>query len=143
MLFLQGIDPLAAGRSDRDRAQALKNADYKETLTMAKFITIGYGDREGYDRTDPAVRDDAHAHDARLLAEGANMGIAGTPVQVRNHGAARVETQGGPFMRSALPVAGFAVIEAATMKEAVELVSRTPCAVAHGVVEVWPLEQAS
>ena len=37
------------------------------------------------------------------------------------------------------PVAGFAVIEAATLDEAVEIVSRTPCAVAHGVVEVWPL----
>jgi hypothetical protein len=33
---------------------------------MAKFVTIGYGDREGYDRTDPAVRDAAHEHDARL-----------------------------------------------------------------------------
>ena len=29
---------------------------------MPKFVTIGYGDREGYDRTDPA----AHAHDAQL-----------------------------------------------------------------------------
>jgi hypothetical protein len=27
------------------------------------------------------------------------------------------------------------------MAQAVEIVSRTPCAVAHGVVEVWPLEQ--
>jgi len=44
-------------------------------------------------------------------------------------------------MHSSLPVAGFAVAEAATMAEAVEIVSRTPCAVAHGVVEVWPLEQ--
>jgi hypothetical protein len=43
-------------------------------------------------------------------------------------------------MRSALPVAGFAIIEAPSMTEAVEMVSRTPCAVAHGVVEVWPLE---
>jgi hypothetical protein len=43
-------------------------------------------------------------------------------------------------MRSSLHVAGFAVIEAASMADAVELVSRTPCAVAHGVVEVWPLE---
>jgi len=59
---------------------------------------------------------------------------------VRNHDAAGVETQNGPFMRSALPVAGFAIIEAASMTEAVEMVSRTPCAVAHGVVEVWPLE---
>ncbi len=69
------------------------------------------------------------------------MGIAGKPVQVRNHDAAGVETQSGPFMRSSLPVAGFAVIEAATMADAVEIVSQTPCAVAHGVVEVWPLEQ--
>jgi hypothetical protein len=44
-------------------------------------------------------------------------------------------------MRSSLPVAGFAVIEAAAMEEAVELVAGTRCAVAHGVVEVWPLEQ--
>jgi hypothetical protein len=42
--------------------------------------------------TDPAVRDRAHAHDARLAAEGAVIGVAGTP-----------------------------------------------CAIAHGVVEVWPL----
>jgi hypothetical protein len=107
---------------------------------MAKFVTIGYGDREGYDRTDPAVRDAAHAQDARLRDAGADMGIAGTPVQVRNHDAAGVETETGPFMRAALPVAGFGVIEAATLAEAVQLVAQTPCAVAHGVVEVWPLE---
>ena len=45
-------------------------------------------------------------------------------------------------MSSALPVAGFAVIEAADLSEAIKIVSQTPCAVAHGVVEVWPLEQA-
>jgi hypothetical protein len=111
-------------------------------LVMAKFVTIGYGDREGYDRTDPGVRDAAHAHDARLASGGAELGMAGAPVQVRNPDASGVTTQAGAFMRSALPVAGFAVIEAGTLAEAVELVSRTPCAVAHGVVEVWPLEQA-
>jgi hypothetical protein len=46
-------------------------------------------------------------------------------------------------MRSDLPVAGFAIIEAGTLQEAVELAARTPCAVAHGVVEVWPLEVPS
>lgn len=43
-------------------------------------------------------------------------------------------------MRADLPVAGFAVIEAASLEEAADLVSGTPCAVAQGVVEVWPLE---
>lgn len=107
---------------------------------MAKFVTIGYGDRAGYDRTPPAVRDEAHAHDARLRQDGVEMGIAGRPVQVRNHDAAEVTIEDGPYLSSVLPVAGFAVIEAATLAEAVDLVSRTPCAVAHGVVEVWPLQ---
>lgn len=109
--------------------------------TMAKFITIGYGDQAGYDRTPRAVRDAAHEQDAKLRSEGALMGIAGTPIQVRNPNAARTETREGPFMSSALPIAGFAVIEAADLAAAIEKVSRVPCAVAHGVVEVWPLKE--
>ncbi|MBB5213345.1 YciI family protein [Parapusillimonas granuli] len=110
---------------------------------MPKFVTIGYGDQEGYDRTAVAIRDAAHAHDAKLQKAGTLMGIAGRPVQVRNHDAIRLETMNGPFMQSPLPVAGFAIIEAADLAEAIDMVSRTPCAVAHGVVEVWPLEQPS
>ncbi|TQN30452.1 hypothetical protein FHX37_0330 [Haloactinospora alba] len=106
---------------------------------MATFIAIGYGDRVGYDSTDGAVRDAAHAHDERLREAGVVMGTAGEPVQVRNHDAAGARTDQGPFMRSDLPVAGFAMIEAADIEEATRLVSGTPCAVAQGVVEVWPL----
>jgi hypothetical protein len=110
---------------------------------VPKFAAIGYGDQEGYARTAVAIRDAAHAHDAKLRKDGVLMGIAGAPVQVRNPSAAHAETTNGPFMASSLPLAGFAIIEAATLAEAIEIVSRTPCAVAHGVVEVWPLEQAS
>ncbi len=106
---------------------------------MPRFITIGYGDEAGYRRTDPAVRDAAHAHDARLKAGGALVGVAGPPVQVRNPEAAGVQTTDGAFLRSDLPIAGFAVIEAADLQAAIEMVAKTPCAVAHGVVEVWPL----
>ena len=42
-------------------------------------------------------------------------------------------------MRADLPVAGFALLEAASLDEAIERVAGTPCAVAHGVVEVWPV----
>lgn len=110
---------------------------------MPKFVTIGYGDQEGYDRTAVEIRDAAHAHDAKLQKNGVLMGIAGRPVQVRNADAAQVVTTNEPFMTSSLPVAGFAIIEAADLAEAIDMVSRTPCAVAHGVVEVWPLEQPS
>jgi hypothetical protein len=108
---------------------------------MPKFMTIGYGDREGYDRITQSVRDAAHAHDEVLQKSGAVMGIAGAPVQVRNHEAKRVQTESRPYMAAQLPVAGFALIEAPTLAAAIEMVSHTPCAVAYGVVEVWPLEQ--
>jgi hypothetical protein len=49
---------------------------------MPKCVTIGYGDRKGYDRTEAAVRDAAHAHDARLREAGVLTGVAGKPVQV-------------------------------------------------------------
>jgi hypothetical protein len=104
------------------------------------FVTIGYGDRSGYDGTSPAVRDAAHEHDERLRANGALIGIAGDPVQVRNHDAAGTNTTAGPFLRADLPIAGFAVVEADSLDDAINIVAKTPCAVAHGVVEVWPLE---
>ncbi|MEO5859846.1 MAG: YciI family protein [Pyrinomonadaceae bacterium] len=108
---------------------------------MPTFVTIGYGDQQGYERTPKTKRDAAHAHDTRLLSNGVLMGTAGLPVQVRNTEAISVETNKGAFMTSDLPVAGFAIIEAASLDEAIEMVSKTPCAIAHGVVEVWPLEQ--
>jgi hypothetical protein len=106
---------------------------------MPKFITIGYGDREGYDRTAKSVRDAAHVHDEVLQKSGVLMGIAGLPVQVRNHEAKEVQIEDGSFMAAQLPVAGFAVIEAINMAEAIKIVSQTPCAVAYGVVEIWPI----
>jgi hypothetical protein len=41
-----------------------------------------------------------------------------------------------------IPIVGFAVFEAANLAEAVKWFPDLPCAVAHGVVEVWPLEEA-
>ena len=107
---------------------------------MPKFITIGYGDRKGYDRTPEPLREAAHAHDKVLRDRGALMGVAGAPMQVRNHQDQNVQTEEGPYMTSQLPVAGFAVIEASTIDEAIRMVSQSPCAVANGVVEVWPLD---
>lgn len=108
---------------------------------MPRFITIGYGDRAGYDRTPEPVRQAAHEHDARLRARGVVMGIAGTPVQVRNPDGRGVQTSEGPFLSAELPIAGFSLMEANDLEEAVALAARSPCAVAHGVIEVWPLTE--
>ncbi|MEE6135079.1 YciI family protein [Mycobacterium sp. 050128] len=107
---------------------------------MPTFITIGYGDEAGYHRLSDDRRRAAHARDDDISASGALIGRAGDPVQVRNHDGAGVRVEPGAFLRSALPIAGFAVIEADDLDAAIERVSQTPCAMAHGVVEVWPLQ---
>ena len=106
---------------------------------MPKFLTIGYGDRAGYDRTPLATRNTAHDQDAKLLAEGAMIGVAGHPMQVRNPNATGVETTKGSYMSSDLPVVGFAMIEAVDMEDAIRKVCGVPCSVANGVVEIWPI----
>lgn len=116
--------------------------NFERDRPMPKYVTIGYGDEAGYERTAPQVRAAAHEHDHTLAQSGSLIGMAGSPVQVRNPDDSGVETLSAAFMSSALPIAGFAIIEAANLDEAIELVSKSPCAVAHGVVEIWPLESA-
>ncbi|MEB3983067.1 YciI family protein [Mycobacterium sp. 663a-19] len=106
---------------------------------MATFITIGYGDAAGYDRVSDDCKKAAHARDDELRAGGVLVGIAGRPVRVRNPEGSGLRTEAGPYLQSALPIAGFAVLEADDLDAAIERVSQTPCAMAHGVVEVWPL----
>jgi hypothetical protein len=83
------------------------SAASRRKLEMPKFVTIGYGDRAGYERTPKDVRDAAHIHDAEIKKRGALIGVAAAPVQVRNPLAAGVKTEKSAFMSSALPVAGF------------------------------------
>lgn len=107
---------------------------------MPKFLTIGYGDEAGYERTPQAIRDAAHAHDAKMVEHGTIMGIAGKPVQVRNPDDTGTTAVPGPYLSSDLPIAGFGLVDAASLDEAIYLASKSPCAVAHGVIEVWPIE---
>ncbi len=110
---------------------------------MPTFVTIAYGEPAGMTRTPAEVREIVFARDKLLLDRGATIGIAHDSVQVRNPQNVGVEVIAGAFMSSRLPVAGFGIFDAVDLDEAVALVSRTPCAVMHGVVEVWPLERLS
>ena len=109
---------------------------------MPKYVTIGYGDQAGYERTAPQVRAAAHANDHELVRSGALVGMAGSPFQVRNPDDSSVQTQTAAFMSSPLPIAEFAIIASANIDEAIKLVAKSPCAVAHGVVEIWPMTTA-
>ncbi|WP_246750568.1 transcription initiation protein [Martelella lutilitoris] len=132
--------PHEAARLRQRRNEPVGQAGETHAAKHRLAQNAGVVDRAGYDRTPQDVRDAAHAQDARLVSEGALVGIAGAPVQVRNPDAAGVKRQDGAFLSSGLPIAGFAEIEAASLEEAVDKVSQVPCAVARGVVEVWPLK---
>jgi hypothetical protein len=106
---------------------------------MATFITIGYGDEAGYNRVSDECKRVAHTRDDELSATGAVIGTAGQPVQVRNPEGSGVQVEQGSFLQSALPIAGFALLDAEDLDAAIEQVSHTPCAMAYGVVEIWPL----
>lgn len=110
-----------------------------------QFLTIAYGEPAAYDRTPPELRNAAHDHDAWLAENGKIIagGMAGPPVQVRNHHAAGVETSDGPYLRTELPVAGYAILEAESLDEAIQFAARSPCAITEGVIEVWPLVHAA
>ncbi len=69
----------------------------------AKFLTIG---------------------NSTLATRGALIGMAGAPIQVRDHDDAGVHTQAGAFLHSDLSIAGFTVIEGADMDEAVKLTAQ-------------------
>ena len=84
------------------------------------IITTGCGDEAGHERTAPNIRERAHEQDEKLAQAGVRIGPAGEPQ---------------------LPLAGFMLIEADNLEHAIALVADTPCAVADGVVEVWPIEE--
>ena len=107
---------------------------------MPKYVAIGYGDQAGYVKAPANLRSAAHAQDKRLQDDGALIGVANAPVQVRNTCGVEVTTKTGAFMSSQLPIAGFTIIEAEDLSQAVRMVAQTPCAIAYGVVEVWTLE---
>jgi hypothetical protein len=110
-------------------------------MSMPRYLTIGYGERAGYDNTPQGQRDAAHEHDAQLVRDGAVTAVMLPPVRVTNRHDQGTEVASGAYMRSDMPVAGFSLIEAPSLDEAIAMVSKTPCAVADGVVEVWPLEE--
>jgi hypothetical protein len=61
-----------------------------ERIDMAKFVTIGYGDREGYERLSEDKRAAAHVEDAKLQTGRPLLGVA-------HHNATGSEAAGGIF----------------------------------------------
>lgn len=103
-----------------------------------KFLVLAYGAEEDWRALSEEQRSQLLAQDDVLRGRGDTVAALGPATTVRTWDAAQPVRQGA-FMTSPVPLAGFGVIEAGDLAEAVALVGRTPCAVAKGAVEVRPL----
>jgi hypothetical protein len=104
-----------------------------------KFLVLAYGAEEDWKKLSKAEQDALLAQDEVLRRRGALVAaVEPAPVTVRAwDGTAHVTR--GAFAGSAVPLAGFGVIEAADLDEAIALVKDTPCARAGGAVELRPI----
>jgi hypothetical protein len=103
-----------------------------------KFLCLAYGDEKDWMALSKAQQDELLAQDDQLRARG-DVVEAVSPASTVRAWEGRTSISTGPFAHGVAPLAGFALIEARDLAEAVELVSKTPCAVAGGAVEVWPV----
>jgi len=103
-----------------------------------KFLCLAYGDEAGWNSLSEEERREALAQDAVIRSRGNLMSaVQGAVTSVRNWDQ-NLQVNNEPFARNELPLAGFSVIEAENVEAVIELVSKTPCARARGVIEIRP-----
>jgi hypothetical protein len=110
----------------------------QETGQM-KYLVLAYGDEKDWQALTKSEQDALLAQDEVLRKRGdvvAAVGQTATTVRAWDGTPATAE---GAFAKTHLPLAGFGIIEAVDLDEAVKLVAQTPCARAKGVVELRPI----
>jgi hypothetical protein len=105
---------------------------------MMKYLCLAYGSESDWKALSKREQDALLAQDEALRRRGDLVAPVEDATTVRVVDG-KVAATPGAFARSTMPLAGFSLIEARNLTEAVELVSKTPCARAKGAVEVWPV----
>jgi hypothetical protein len=104
-----------------------------------KFLCLAYGDGKEWERLSPAEQKTLLAQDDVLRARGDIVVAVKGPVTTLQAWDGSPHTTHEAFARSDVPLAGCGIIEAADLDEAIRLVKDTPCARAHGAVELHPI----
>jgi len=104
-----------------------------------KFLCLAYGDEKDWNALTKEQQEEFIAADERLRRRGALMAAVHPEVTTVRAWDGVPSTSDQPVAGSSLPLAGFSVIEAADVDEAVKLVAGTPCARAKGAIEIRPL----
>lgn len=106
-----------------------------------KFLCLAYGSEKDWLELTQQEQNELLAQDAMLRDRGAMMSAVETTVTTVTAWDGSPKATNGSFAQSSVPLAGFSIIEAADINEAVQLVAGTPCARAKGAIEIRPLLQ--
>lgn len=105
-----------------------------------KYLVLAYGDGKEWDALTTEQQSELLKADEVLRRRGDAVGaVQPDQVTVVKAWDGTPHVTGGAFAQSAVPLAGFGVIEANSVEEVIELVKDTPCARVGGAVEIRPL----
>ncbi|HEY3836961.1 MAG TPA: YciI family protein [Bryobacteraceae bacterium] len=104
-----------------------------------KFLVLAYGAEKDWKALSKSEQDELLAQDEYLRKRGALVAAVGPAATTVKAWEGTPSTSEVTFAQSQAPLAGFGIIEAADLEEAVRLVTNTPCARAKGAVELRPI----
>jgi hypothetical protein len=101
-----------------------------------KFLCLAYGDAKDWEALRKEEQEELLKQDEVLRRRGTLMAAVHTKVTRVSAWDGSPNVTDGAFAVSHVPLAGFSIIEADSVTEVVQLVSRTPCARAKGAIEI-------
>jgi hypothetical protein len=115
---------------------------FKPEGDTMRYLCLAYGDGKDFQLLSMSEREKVFDQDELIRKRGGVMGTV-RPATTVHSVSGKVITRPGPFAVGKVPLVGFSFIDAKDLDEVIELVSKTPCAVAGGAIEVWPLTDNS
>jgi len=103
-----------------------------------RYLCLAYGDGKDFQLLSEGERQKVFEQDELIRRRGGLMATVRPATTVHSTNG-NVVTKAGPYAVGKAPLAGFSFIDAKDLEEVIALVAKTPCAVAGGAVEVWPL----
>lgn len=104
-----------------------------------KYLCLAYGREADWKALSKEEQDALLVQDDVLRDRGDLVAAVGTDVTAVRAWNGTPETDGPPVIDDDLPLAGFAIVEASSLEDAIEMIANTPCARTNGAVEVRPI----
>jgi hypothetical protein len=104
-----------------------------------KFLVLAYGAEADWKTLSRSEQTELLAADEVLRKRGDYVAAVSTDVTTVTAWEGTAKLTDGRFACSNVPLAGFGIIEAENLEEAISLVKDTPCARAKGAIELRPL----